>query len=150
LRLSANVSNTGDFSDTLMLTVKANSTLVPTNSSVVSVGQSKIIFINWITTGMKSGTYILTANVTTTTGVEGFANLIDNVATFTVLIRPAGDVDGNCVVNIIDFVIVAGTFGKSVGDPAFNPIADLNHDGTINITDLSIVGGSFGQRCPGS
>ncbi len=63
------------------------------------------------------------------------------------MVRPAGDVNADCTVNIIDLVIVAGSFGKSVGTPGYNPIADVNYDGKADIIDLSIVGSSFGQSC---
>src|SRR5712692_9481998 len=128
LRLTANVTNTGDYSDVLLVSPKANSTPIPTNSSSVLSGQTKTIIINWVTKGMKPGYYVLTANVTTTG--EGLSNLIDNTATpITILIRPAGDVNNDCVVNIIDLVLVAVSFGKSVGTPGYNLASDLNNDG---------------------
>src|SRR5438093_11030022 len=65
------------------------------------------------------------------------------------MVRPAGDVNADCTVNIIDLVIVAGSFGKSVGTPGYNPIADVNYDEKADIIDLSIVGSSFGQSCEG-
>ena len=145
LRLSINASNTGDFVDALTLTIKANSTIIGTNSSSYNSGQSKMIIFNWPTSGLRTGKYIVTANVTTPG--EGFANLIDNAITLTIMVRPAGDVNADCTVNIIDLVIVAGSFGKSVGTPGYNPIADVNYDGKADIIDLSIVGSSFGQSC---
>jgi hypothetical protein len=114
---------------------------------MVSVGQSKVLFINWVVSGIKPGMYVLTANVTVTSGVESYANLIDNTMSYTIMIRPAGDVNGDCVVNIIDLVMVASSFGTRVGTPGYNPIADLNNDGVINIVDLSIVGSTFGPTC---
>jgi hypothetical protein len=144
-RISANVTNTGDFPDTFTLTIKGNSTAIPTNSTLVPSGASRIIFVNWSTSGMRPGRYTLTANVTVPG--ETIPNLIDNSVTFSFIIRPAGDANGDCVVNIVDLVIVASSFGKSRGDPGYNPIADLNNDGTINISDLAIVGSTFGQTC---
>ncbi len=145
MMLKANVSNRGDFNDTMLVTIRANGTLVYSNSSPVLAGQTKLFTFNWLTTGMKPGKYTLTANVTTTG--ESLANMIDNKATITVLIRPAGDVDGNCVVNIIDLVLVAASFGKTPGSPGYNPAADLNGDGVVNIADLALVGSTFGQTC---
>ena len=145
LRLNTNASNTGDFSDTFTVTIKANSTLVASNTTTFTPGQTKIIILNWSTSGVKTGRYVLTANVTTTG--EGLANLVDNALTTTIIIRPAGDVNVDCSVNIIDLVLVAGSFGKTAGSPGYNPIADVNYDGRVDIIDLSIVGSTFGQTC---
>jgi len=72
---------------------------------------------------------------------------VDNALTTTILVRPSGDVNVDCSVNIIDLVLVAGSFGKTAGSPGYNPIADVNYDGRVDIIDLSIVGSTFGQTC---
>ncbi len=149
VRLMANVSNTGDFDETFKLTIKANATIVATNTSTpVPIGQSRIIIIDWKSTGMKSGRYTITANVTVNLpGVEGFANLIDNTASFTLLVRPAGDVNGDCIVNVLDVGFITGKLGTSTGMPGFSPKADLNYDGQINILDVAIVTSTLSQTC---
>ena len=153
VRLTVNYTNIGDFSDNIRLFVKANSTFVATNSTgaPVAPGPSRTIFVDWLTSGLNPGTYVLTANITITTGTESLANVVDNYGgPINLLIRPSGDVNGDCKVNIIDLVIVAGNFGKKAGDPGFNPLADVNGDGKVNVADFSIVGGSFGSKCPGT
>lgn len=60
----------------------------------------------------------------------------------------------DCAMNILDLVLVGVAFGKSSGQPGFNPDADFNNDGIINILDLVIVGTNFGSSvqdpaCPG-
>jgi hypothetical protein len=144
--LRANVTNNGDYNDTLTITLTANSTSVASNSTVVLKGQTVQIVVNWVVR-VKPGKYIMTA-VVSAPG-ESLTNQVDNTATIPgiLLVRPVGDVNGDCVVNIIDLVIVAGAFGTSVGSPGYNPIADVNGDGTVNIADLSLVGGSFAQTC---
>ncbi|MBI1924631.1 T9SS type A sorting domain-containing protein [Candidatus Poribacteria bacterium] len=52
------------------------------------------------------------------------------------------DVDGNGTVNILDWVIVAGNFGKS----GTGVKGDVNGDGTVNILDLVLVSSHFGER----
>lgn len=66
--------------------------------------------------------------------------------TLNVLVQ--GDVNGDNIVNIFDLVSAAVAFGKSTGQPGFNPDADLNGDGTINILDLVIIGVNFQESCP--
>ncbi len=50
-----------------------------------------------------------------------------------------GDVNGDGVVNCVDFDLVKASFGKSKSQPGYNPAADTNNDGAVNILDLSIV-----------
>jgi hypothetical protein len=50
-----------------------------------------------------------------------------------------GDVNGDGDVNCADLAIVRASFGKSVGQPGFDPRADLNADGIVNIIDLSTI-----------
>ena len=59
-----------------------------------------------------------------------------------VIVPIFGDVNKDGVVNILDLVVVASSFGQSVSE-AGNP-ADVNEDGVINIIDLVKVAGAFG------
>ena len=70
-----------------------------------------------------------------------------NGPTLVVLADIKGDVNHDCVVDIVDLSSVALSFGKLPGEPGYNPNADLNGDGTVNIVDLAIVGQNFGQVC---
>ena len=57
-----------------------------------------------------------------------------------------GDLNGDCVVNILDLLNVRNRLGQ---DPASddNWRADLNSDGVINILDLITVRNELGARC---
>ena len=52
-----------------------------------------------------------------------------------------GDVNGDRIVNILDLVIAAGSFGKT----GAGIMGDVNGDGGVNIFDLVIVTGNFGH-----
>ena len=60
-----------------------------------------------------------------------------------VIVPIFGDVNNDGIVNILDLVLVASSFGQSVSE-AGNP-ADVNEDGVINIIDLVKVAGAFGD-----
>ena len=62
-----------------------------------------------------------------------------------VCVKIPGDADGNGVVNILDKVLVRNNFGKSCGDPTWDPKADLNCDCVVNILDKVVVRNAFGQ-----
>lgn len=56
-----------------------------------------------------------------------------------------GDVNGDNVVNLADFLALRGAFGTNTGDPTFVATADLNRDGTVNLLDFLLLRSSFGQ-----
>ncbi len=58
-----------------------------------------------------------------------------------------GDINNDCIVNILDILIAAIAFGSSPGDPNWNPITDLNSDNIINILDIVRIGVNFGKGC---
>lgn len=58
---------------------------------------------------------------------------------------PAGDITGDCLVNIFDLSIVGLCYGQ-VADGSCEP-ADLNGDSAINILDLATVGLNYGSTC---
>jgi hypothetical protein len=66
--------------------------------------------------------------------------------TVDIMVKLAGDVNGNGVVNIIDKVMVRNAFGSSGPNPA-----DVDCSGVVNIIDKVIIRNQFGQTgcaCP--
>jgi hypothetical protein len=76
--------------------------------------------------------------------VNGDYRYLDFIANKT---TTQGDVNDDCVVNIIDLVIVARAYGSRPGHSRWNPDADLNNDGRINIMDLVLVAVNYGDTC---
>jgi hypothetical protein len=58
-----------------------------------------------------------------------------------------GDVNKDCVVNILDSSEISTRLGLKPGDPNWNPDADLNKDGIIDTCDLSITSITFLWEC---
>lgn len=56
-----------------------------------------------------------------------------------------GDANDDNVVDITDFGILRLTFGRSQGDPDYDPRADFNGDTIVDITDFGLLRGNFGQ-----
>jgi hypothetical protein len=56
----------------------------------------------------------------------------------------AADLTGDGHVDSADLLILAGTFGKSSGQPGYNAAADLNGSNTVDVSDLLILAGSWG------
>jgi len=68
------------------------------------------------------------------------ADLEDNVLCDGFLVvRLAGDTNGDSLVNISDFALLGKAFGSSPSQPNWRQNADLNRDEVINLTDLYIL-----------
>lgn len=52
-----------------------------------------------------------------------------------------GDINGDCVVNVLDAQLLSNAFGTA------DPDADLNKDGIVNVLDAQILSNNFGERC---
>lgn len=55
----------------------------------------------------------------------------------------AGDLNGDNVINIVDVMGVAKSFGKIKGKIGYNENADINLDGVVDITDVMILAKHF-------
>jgi len=56
-----------------------------------------------------------------------------------------GDVDVDGYVGSVDFSILAGVYGISIGDQTYKREADIDLDGYIGSADFSILAGNYGQ-----
>ena len=56
-----------------------------------------------------------------------------------------GDIDGDSDVDFTDFLLFAGAFGKSVGEPLFVGAADIDSNGTVDFGDFLILASAFGS-----
>ncbi len=54
------------------------------------------------------------------------------------------DINLNGMVDFLDLLTVAASFGSSIGSPSYNPRADLNANGTVDFTDVLILAAFFG------
>jgi len=59
-----------------------------------------------------------------------------------------GDVDRDCDVDSDDIKLLLDSYGKSSGDPGYNPNADFDHDGRVDLDDLLILIKNYGKKCP--
>lgn len=59
-----------------------------------------------------------------------------------------GDVDRDCDVDINDFELFQASYGKSRGEPGYNPNADFDYNGRVDYKDLLILVRNYGRSCP--
>jgi len=58
-----------------------------------------------------------------------------------------GDLNCDCVVDIVDIMLVATLWHSSVGDDDYNPVYDLDGNGDIDIVDIMMVAVHWGETC---
>jgi hypothetical protein len=56
-----------------------------------------------------------------------------------------GDINSDGTVDIFDAILLAASYGSSLGDPNWNPNTDLNNDSTVDIFDAILLAGNFGR-----
>ncbi len=61
--------------------------------------------------------------------------------------RITGDLDGNCVVNIVDIMLVACRWNATIGDIRYNATYDQDGDGNIDIVDIMLVAAHWREKC---
>ncbi|MDP6454560.1 MAG: cohesin domain-containing protein [SAR202 cluster bacterium] len=59
-----------------------------------------------------------------------------------------GDANGSCLVDILDFTLLGGSFLQSTGDAAFQQLADFDRTGVVNILDFTLLAENFLKMCP--
>ncbi|MBK8027377.1 MAG: carboxypeptidase regulatory-like domain-containing protein [Chloroflexi bacterium] len=59
-----------------------------------------------------------------------------------------GDANNDNLVNILDFSLLASSFGASEGQPAYDARADFNDNGFVTISDFSLLAVNFAQSGP--
>ncbi len=106
-------------------------------------------FGNGATTALMSPgyTYSSCGNYTVTLTVKDDEGDIDKF-NLNMIVYPAGDANGDRIVNTLDTDLIGKTWGKLYGTAGYDPGADLNNDGKINILDASLVGLNMGKTCP--
>ncbi|MFN7974230.1 MAG: choice-of-anchor B family protein [Acidobacteriota bacterium] len=55
------------------------------------------------------------------------------------------DVDGSGLVDGYDLILLGFSFGRTAGDPLFNPRADIDGSGVVDGNDLAILTAAFGK-----
>ncbi|MBK8019879.1 MAG: VCBS repeat-containing protein [Chloroflexi bacterium] len=108
--------------------------LVSTNSS----GQFQI-------QELPTGAYRVWLKGIHTLGFTQTVNLVAGNNVISLGALPEGDVNNNNQVNIVDFSLLAATFGLSGGMAGFDARADFNLDSVVNISDFSLLSSSFGS-----
>jgi hypothetical protein len=55
-----------------------------------------------------------------------------------------GDFNQDGGAGLTDFGIFSASFGKSTGQPGYNPVADMDCDGAVGVVDFGLFSAEFG------
>jgi len=85
------------------------------------------------------GTYTIIASAQGYLNAQGFISLTNGaVTTMQTVSLPAGDIDGNSVIDQFDALTIGMNYNASI--PA---AADLNNDGVVNVLDLELLAANY-------
>ncbi len=98
---------------------------------------------------VSDGDYVLNVKGSNTLAVETFVSLSSQVpvngAWMTDQELPVGDANGDNFITMLDFAIMAQSFGMDRFQEDFDPRGDFNGDGAITMLDFSLLANNFGQ-----
>jgi hypothetical protein len=142
--MSVIVENNGNYTETVPITVYANTTIFGSQNVTLSEGNSITIFFSWNTTGFAYGNFTLSAYALP---VPGETNTADNNCTCNVPVHVGvpGDVSGSVlgaydkIVDMKDIAYIVSLFNTKPSSPNWNPNADINNDGVVNMKDVAIA-----------
>jgi len=146
VQIDVTIRNQGDRAETFNVTAYANSTPIRTKNITLAGKNSTIITFSWNTTGIDKGNYNISAFAEP---VSGETDTDDN--TFkngVVKVTIAGDINGDCVVDMTDLGWIAYAYGATPDDPEWNPNADISNDNLIDMTELGTVAMHYGETDP--
>jgi hypothetical protein len=133
---------TPSMSQTFNVTVKYNLTMIETKMVTdLAQGANTTLTFNWNTTNATPGNYTITAEASMVPEELNTDN--NNFIDGTVLVKLLGDCDGDGDVDYDDFIILAGSYGTSTGQPGYDERADFDGDGDVDYDDFIVLAGKY-------
>ncbi|WP_340077503.1 malectin domain-containing carbohydrate-binding protein [Leptobacterium sp. I13] len=137
--LQGRTSNAGDYTVQLYEVVNLTTPKYDFNITANNAGQLAIPSL------IDSGDYKL---------VIGHGNYLTQIIDITVNSNTSipvgefkgGDVNGDNVINALDFSLLVASFNKSSGEAGYNANADINGDGVVSALDFSILASNYNTQ----
>jgi hypothetical protein len=147
MSITVTAANRGNQNATFNVTVYANTTTIETQTvNSMPNGTSTILAFIWNTTGFAYGNYSISAYASPVEGETdtGDNTFVDGVVTVVL----AGDLNDDGIVDYRDINRVARMFGKTLGDPQWDPNSDIIEDGIIDYRDINVPSRNYGKTRP--
>lgn len=126
----------------ITLTLKLSS--LETSYSAINTTASGFFTAN--VSGLLTGTYTWRVKNPKYLANAGMVTFTGTLTTNVELgLMRVGDVNNDNLVGILDFNILKPTFGRGVGEPAYDDRADFTGDERVTVSDFNLLKGNFGQ-----
>jgi len=146
LQIQVAITNQGDFTETFIVTLYANTTSIMSKIVTLTGGNSTTFAFIWSVSGFVKGNYTIWAYAIP---IPDETDTLDNTCVDGVVtVAMPGDVNADGIVDLFDIVLIAAAFGSSVGQPSYISNADIYDDGKVDIFDLVVVATHFGETDP--
>lgn len=147
MSISIRVENQGSQTETLNVTIYANTTMIATftNVSLTEAGSTTLNY-TWKVYLHGLGSYVITA-IADPVPNEMYAE--DNaISTAIGEISFPGDFDIDFKVGPADFAFLSAAYGSKPGDPKWNSNCDANLNNRIDPADFALLATNFGKHYP--
>ncbi len=146
MTFNVTAENQGLATENFNLTTHANATIIQTKSITLPSEDFAAITFTWNTTGFAYGNYTVRAYAWPVLGETETADntFVDGVVTVVL----AGDLNDDGIVDYRDINRVARMFGKTSGDPQWDPNSDVIEDGIIDYRDINVLCRNYGKTRP--
>jgi len=136
-----------DSSETVQTGVSGSEVLLGTvtfdrATSALPVSDPAALFGISVTLGRDRTTYPDYVNFASLAGTDLDSSVVFDPATYSFVSNLVGDINGDCVVDMMDFNILRANFGQTAPNSA-----DINGDGTVDMMDFNILRANFGTNC---
>jgi len=144
LSIASLVENDGMFTETMNITLYANSTAIQTIFNItVASSNSSVVRFHWNTTNSSRGSYRIKVCVHP---LSGESRILNNNSTYTwVFLTIPGDVNGDRIVEIHDLSMIGKAYGSTPFSPNWNPNADVNGDELVDTFEIETMGAYWGE-----
>jgi hypothetical protein len=148
--INITVSNNGNLTETFNVKAYYDNNLIGT-SVVTNLApqETRTLTVAWNTTDV---TPYYAYNYTIKAEVPPLLyelNTSDNILVDgKVIVKLMGDVNGDGIVELMDFSIVTDAYGSYPGHPRWNPDCDFNQDGIVEMMDFLILSNNYAKSYP--
>jgi len=141
--ITVTVTNNGTVSETFDVTTYYDTTLIGTEIVAdLAVLESRNVVFTWDTTDVTPGNYVIKANATV---FPEETNTTNNIYLVDIKVKILGDVNGNGIVEGLDYGMFGAAWGSKEGDPNWDPNCDFNYNGYIDGLDYGTFGAHWGE-----
>jgi parallel beta-helix repeat protein len=145
--INVTAANLGEATENFTVKLYFDSTLISTQYVLNLAPNATLdLYFAWNTASVPyCHNYTIKAVASNVTGETNTANnvFVDGQ----IHVKIMGDVDGDRIVEMMDFYELTNAYGSYSTHPRWNPACDLNQDGIVDMMDFFLAGQNYGKFC---